>query len=55
MDLHNVVKLIKTLSAENETNSSEEKAFNLEWIRLLKISMQNAITKKYLTTNRPRA
>lgn len=45
MDAKEISLLIEQLRKENETNSPEEKAFNLNWIELLKTSMANALNK----------
>ena len=39
-------QLIGILKIENETNSKEEREFNLEWIRLLIKACDNALTKE---------
>lgn len=46
MDIKEGALLIAKLRKENETNSQEEKVFNLKWIELLKKSMANALSKK---------
>lgn len=46
MDAKEIFLLIAQLRKENETNSPEEKEFNLKWIEELKISIANALSKK---------
>lgn len=52
MDAKEISLLIEQLRKENETNSPEEKAFNLNWIELLKTSMDNALSKKDYELNK---
>lgn len=41
MDVKEISLLIAQLRKENECNSPEDKAFNLEWIDLLKYELIN--------------
>lgn len=46
MDAKEISLLIAQLRKENETNSPEEREFNLKWIELLKTSIASALSKK---------
>lgn len=43
MDIKEICLLIALLKKENETNSPEEKEFNLKWIEILKESIDKSI------------
>lgn len=43
MDIKEICLLIAQLKKENETNSPEEKEFNLKWIEILKESINKSI------------
>lgn len=43
MDIKEICLLIAQLKKENETNSPEEKEFNLKWIEILKESIDKSI------------
>lgn len=45
MDIKEICLLIAQLKKENETNSPEEKEFNLKWIEILKESIDKSINK----------
>jgi hypothetical protein len=45
MDIKEICLLIAQLKKENETNSPEEKEFNLKWIEALKESIDKSINK----------
>lgn len=45
MDIKEICLLIAQLKKENETNSSEEKEFNLKWIEALKESIDKSVNK----------
>ena len=50
MDIKEICLLIAQLKKENETNSPEEKDFNLKWIEILKESIDKSINKSILIT-----
>lgn len=43
MDVKEICLLIAQLKKENETNSPEEKEFNLKWIEILKESIDKSV------------
>ena len=43
MDIKEIWLLIAQLKKENETNSPEEKEFNLKWIEILKESIDKSV------------
>lgn len=43
MDIKEICLLIAQLKKENETNSPEEKEFNLKWIKILKESIDKSV------------
>lgn len=43
MDIKEICLLIAQLKKENETNSPEEKEFNLKWIEVLKESIDKSV------------
>lgn len=43
MDIKEICLLIAQLKKENETNSPEEKEFNLKWIEILKESIDKSV------------
>lgn len=43
MDIKEICLLIAQLKKENETNSPEEKEFNLKWIEALKESIDKSV------------
>jgi hypothetical protein len=43
MDIKEICLLIAQLKKENETNSPEEKDFNLKWIEILKESIDKSV------------
>lgn len=43
MDIKEICLLITQLKKENETNSPEEKDFNLKWIEILKESIDKSV------------
>lgn len=43
MDIKEICLLIAQLKKENETNSPEEKEFNLKWIEILKKSIDKSV------------
>jgi len=45
MNIKEICLLIAQLKKENETNSPEEKEFNLKWIEILKESIDKSINK----------
>lgn len=45
MDIKEICLLIAQLKKENETNSPEEKEFNLKWIEALKGSIDKSVNK----------
>ena len=45
MDIKEICLLIAQLKKENETNSPEEKEFNLKWIEALKESIDKSVNK----------
>lgn len=45
MDIKEICLLIAQLKKENETNSPEEKEFNLKWIEIPKESIDKSINK----------
>lgn len=47
MTLQEVALLYCILKEENTNNSDQQREFNLEWMQLLKLSMETSITKKH--------
>lgn len=43
MDIKEICLLIAQLKKENETNSPEEKDFNLKWVEILKESIDKSV------------
>lgn len=43
MDIKEICLLIAQIKKENETNSPEEKEFNLKWIEILKESIDKSV------------
>lgn len=46
MDIKEICLLMAQLKKENETNSPEEREFNLKWIECINESINKSINKK---------